>query len=49
MYEISVYDKNWHLISRDYKRCDDRQQAELRAEADCSWLGGDHWEVRKIR
>ena len=49
MYQINIYDNNWKLISQDYKRFDDRQQAELRAEADCDWLGGAHFEVRRIR
>lgn len=49
MYQINIYDNNWKLISRDYKRFDDRQQAELRAEADCDWLGGSHFEVIRIR
>ena len=49
IWQINVYDKNWHLINRDYKRFSDRQQAELTAESDCDWLGGAHWEVIKIR
>ena len=49
MYEISIYDKNFKLISQDYKRFDDRQQAELRAEKYCDWLGGKYWEVIKVR
>ncbi len=49
IWEITVYDNNWQCISKDYKYRDDRQAAELSAEADCDWLGGAHWEVRKIR
>ena len=49
VYEIAIYDENWNCISKDYKRFDDLQQAELRAEADAAWLGYDRWEVRKIR
>ena len=49
VYEITVYDRNWKLIHKDYHRFDDRQQAELRAEADSDWLGGSHYEVRIVR
>lgn len=49
VYMISIYDKDWKLINCDYQRFEDRQQAELTAEADCDWLGGDHWEITKIR
>ncbi len=48
-YEIVIFDQHWYCISKDFKRFDDRQQAELKAEADCDWLGGSHWDVRKIR
>lgn len=49
VYKIAVYDINWKAICIDYKRFDDRQQAELAAEADCDWLGGKYWEVTRIR
>ena len=49
IYQINIYDHNWHLINQDYKRCSDRQQAEITAETDCSWLGGEHYEVTRIR
>ena len=49
VYEIAIYDADWHSISKDYKRFDDLQQAELDAEKGCAWLGGVHWEVRRIR
>ena len=49
VYKISVYDRAWRTICEDYKRCDDRQQAELAAESAADWLGAEHWEVTKIR
>lgn len=49
VWEVTVYDRNWKIINQDYKECSDGQQAELKAEADCDWLGGAHWKVRKIR
>ena len=49
VWEIKVYDRNWGLLNMDYKRLDDRQQAELEAERDCDFLGGAHWAIRKIR
>ena len=49
VYKIAVYDRNWHCLSVDYKRFDDRQQAELAAEQDCDWLGGEHFKVTRIR
>ena len=49
VYEITVFDENWRLISKDYKRFEDRQQAEITAEADATWLGCDRYEIRKIR
>lgn len=49
VWKIEVFDGNWKSLSVDYKRFDDRQQAEIQAEEDCGWLGGAHWEVTKIR
>lgn len=49
IYEIAIYDEEGNCLSKDYKHFTDRQQTELAAEADCDWLGGDHWEIQKIR
>ena len=49
VYQISVFDKNWNTVSVDYFHCEDRQAAELKAEADADWLGAPHWEVNRIR
>ena len=50
VYQISVYDKNWKLLHVDYGRFDDRQQAELKAEAARDWLDSTgNYEVIKIR
>lgn len=49
VYQINVFDKNWRIINTDYKRFDDRQQAELAAERDRDWLGGMYYEAVKIR
>ena len=49
VWAITIYDDSWRCISKDYKRFSDRQQAELKAESDCDWLGGAHWEVDRIR
>lgn len=49
VYKISVYDHNWKCLSVDYKRFDDRQQAEIAAEQACDWISGAHWEIAKIR
>lgn len=49
VYQIDIFDRNWKLVSRDYKRFDDRQQAEIQAEADAAWLGCERFEVTRIR
>ena len=49
VWKIEVFDRNWKSINLDFKYCSDRQQAELFAEKDCDWLGGEHWEVTRIR
>lgn len=49
VYLISIYDNNWNLVSRDFSYCEDRQQAELKAEKDADWLGCEHWEIQRVR
>lgn len=49
LYQISIYDWNQKCINQDYQEFDDLHQAQLKAKHDCDWLGGDHWEVVKIR
>lgn len=49
VYKISIYDQNWKLINEDFFRCEDRQAAELKAEADADWLGASHYEVTRLR
>ena len=49
VWRIDVFDKNWHLISRDYDRISDRQAAELKAEMIMDDMGGSHFELTKIR
>lgn len=49
VYKISIYDKNWKLVHEDFCHCEDRQAAELKAEADADWLGAAHYEVNRLR
>ncbi len=49
IFKISVYDRNWRLIHVDFHQFSDWEQANLRAEADCDWLGGAHYEAIRIR
>lgn len=50
VYKIAIYDKHWRVLSVDYKRFEDRQQAELAAEKDRDWLDASgHYEVTRIR
>lgn len=49
IYEIAIYDKEGNCLSKDYKPLLDHHQAEIKAKSDCDWLGGERWEVRKIK
>jgi hypothetical protein len=47
---IDIYDVNGKHLVKDFVRCEDRQAAELRAEADRDWLDPNgSFEVTRIR
>ena len=49
IYKISIYNQSLKLISEDFHEFPDMDQAITRAQADCDWLGGTHFETTCIR
>lgn len=49
VYKIDIFDNDWKLVNSDFFRCEDRQAAEIEAEATAAWLGCEKWEITRIR
>ena len=49
-FEVKIYDKNWKPVYRTFRQnASDRQAAELYAEKVCDEIGGEHWEIVRVR
>lgn len=48
IFEVTVYDWAYRLISYDYRKAATPAQAAAKAKEACAYLGGTIWEVHQM-